>query len=104
MRPGSRSQKLGLSAAPQEFGGAERVGRPLLFRSPPPHRGFPALVTFSIWPDISHERMEGGCNEDLCVFRARLVSQRRETRSLLPISIFHSRFGERSRARGARGG
>lgn len=61
---------------------------------------FPALVISCLWPDISREQMEGDYNEDLCVFRARLVSQCREPRSLLPISIFHSRFGECSRARG----
>lgn len=71
---------------------------------PLPSPGFPALVMFRIGPDISHGRMGGECNEDLCVFRARLGSQCRETRSLLPLSIFHSRFGERSRAQGGGGG
>lgn len=61
---------------------------------------FPALVISCLWPDISREQMEGDYNEDLCVFRAGLVSQCREPGSPLPISIFHSRFGERSRARG----
>lgn len=58
-----------------------------------PSSCLPALVISCLWPDISREQMEGDYNEDLCVFRARLVSQCREPRSLLPISIFHSRFG-----------
>lgn len=61
---------------------------------------FPALVISCLSPDISREQMEGDYNEDLCVFRAGLVSQYREPGSPLPISIFHSRFGERSLARG----
>lgn len=49
--------------------------------------------------------MEGDYNEDLCVLGARLVSQCREPKSLLPISIFHSCFGERKLAcRGSGGG
>lgn len=45
---------------------------------------------------------KGDYNENLCVFAVRLVSQCKETRSRLPIFIFHSRFGEHSRARGKR--
>lgn len=37
--------------------------------------------------------MERDYNKDLCVVQARLVSQCREPKSLLPISIFHSCFG-----------
>ena len=90
--------ELDLSASAQpEFratlpgGGAERTGHPLTLRLP--SLCLPALVISCLWPDISREQMEGDYNEDLCVFRARLVSQCREPRSLLPISIFHSRFG-----------
>ena len=71
---------------------------PLTLRLPSPC--FPALVISCLSPDISREQMEGDYNEDLCVFRAGLVSQYREPGSPLPISIFHSRFGERSLARG----
>lgn len=107
-RPECLQWELGLSALP-EFERPCRVcvcsGRrraPLTLRLPSPC--FPALVISCLWPDISREQMEGDYNEDLCVFRAGLVSQCRELGSPLPISIFHSRFGERRPAWGGGGG
>ena len=107
-RPECLQWELGLSALP-EFERPCRVcvcsGRrraPLTLRLPSPC--FPALVISCLWPDISREQMEGDYNEDLCVFRVGLVSQCRELGSPLPISIFHSRFGERRPAWGGGAG
>lgn len=62
-----------------------------LFGFPPPasqRLSYPCLS-----PDISREQMEGDYNEDLCVFRAGLVSQYKGAGIAASHFHFHSRFG-----------
>lgn len=105
-RPGCLPQELELSAsAPPEFrailpgGGAERAGLPSLWLPSPASQRLSHPVSGLIFHASEWKR---DYNENLCVFGVRLVSQCGETRSRLPIFIFHSRFGEHSRARGER--